>query len=192
MLRFDKVRWWADKGSLCYFSITLYNFTECCNPFKKILNCIGFPTQSKVKVWLFAIKSLIYDLLAPSNSSGQLSPVPSPVPGSRGSCHKWEWKEWMGLLLEIKAQSYVHCVLSLIKSHFESHFLPIHLPQPELPCSIIIQGHYIEGPLLAGHQGAEIQSQLCSEFISVFPASCSAQKNDPLWEQGIAVFLILL
>lgn len=86
----------------------------------------------------------------------------------------------MGLSLEIEAQSYVHCALSIIKSHFESHFLPIHLPQPELPCSIMIQGHCIEGPLLAGQQGAAIQSQLCSEFISVFPASRGAQKNDPL------------
>lgn len=107
----------------------------------------------------------MYDLLAPSNSPGQFSPVPSLVPGSRRACHKWGWKEWMGLSLEIEAQSYVHCALSVIKSHFESHFLPIHLPQPELPCSIIIQGCALRDPCL--QDSKELQFSLSCALNSL-------------------------
>lgn len=87
---------------------------------------------------------------------------------------------------------HIHCALSVIKSYLESHFHLIHLTQPELPSSPIIQGNYIQGPFLAGQRGATIQSWLCSEFMSgFFSAACDAQKNDPLSEQGTAVFLIL-
>lgn len=120
----------------------------------------------------------MYDFLTPSNAQDN-SPwyLARCLPPEEHVINEDGKNEWA---LEIEARSYVRCALSIIKSHVESHFLPIHLPQPELPCSIIIQGNCSEGPLLAGQQGAAVQSQLCSKFISVSPASRGAQKNDPL------------